>query len=82
VPEAVGVFGGAIEGMSIDDAKAILTGTNNAATQCFRRTTETNWFDNFLPIVKKATDQTSVTSACKRLIEKGDASCFRLVRSG
>ncbi len=71
-PEAAGVFGNAIKGMSIEDAKAILTGTNNAATQYFRRTTETNLFDKFLPIVKKATDQTGVTSAYKRLMEKAD----------
>ena len=72
VPEAAGVFGNAIKGMSIEDAKAILTGTNNAATQYFRRTTGTNLFDKFLPIVKKATDQTGVTSAYKQLMEKAD----------
>ncbi|SPE60734.1 conserved exported hypothetical protein [Verrucomicrobia bacterium] len=72
VPEAAGVFGDAIKGMSIEDAKMILTGTNNAATQYFRRTTETNLFDRFLPIVKKATDQTGVTSTYKRLMEKAN----------
>src|SRR6266853_2404484 len=70
VPEAAGVFGDAITGMSIEDAKAILTGTKDAATQYFRRTTETNLFERFLPIVKKATDQTGVTSAYKRVMEK------------
>jgi hypothetical protein len=74
VPEAAGVFGDAIKGMSIEDAKAILTGTNNAATQYFRRTTETNLYAKFLPIVKKATDQTGVTSAYKRLMEKADTA--------
>ncbi len=74
VPEAAGVFGDAIKGMSIEDAKAILTGTNNAATQYFRRTTETNLFGKFLPIVKKATDQTGVTSAYKKLMEKAEAA--------
>ena len=52
VPEAARVFGDAIKGMSIEDARAILVGTNNAATQYFRRTTETNLFAKFLPIVK------------------------------
>jgi len=73
VPEAAGVFGDAIKGMSIEDAKTMLTGTNNAATQYFRRTTETNLFERFLPIVKKATDQTGVTSAYKRVMEKAGA---------
>lgn len=72
VPEAAGVFGDAIKNMSVADAKAILTGTNNAATQYFRTATETNLFERFLPIVKKATDQTGVTSAYKRLMEKVD----------
>lgn len=69
VPQAAGVFGDAISGMSIDDAKNILTGTNDAATQYFRRTTETNLHAKFLPIVKQATDKTGVTSAYKRLME-------------
>ena len=72
VPEAGGVFGQAIKNMSVADAKAILVGTNNAATQYFRTATETNLFEKFLPIVKKATDQTGVTSAYKRLMEKAE----------
>jgi hypothetical protein len=74
VPEAAGVFGDAIKGMSIEDAKSILTGTNTAATQYFRRTTETNLYARFLPIVKKATDQTGVTSSYKQLMEKAEAA--------
>jgi hypothetical protein len=74
VPEAAGVFGDAVKGMSIEDAKTILTGTNNAATQYFRRTTETNLYEKFLPIVKRATDQTGVTSAYKQLMEKAEAA--------
>ena len=74
VPEAAGVFGNAVKGMSIEDAKAILTGTNNAATQYFRRTTETNLVAKFLPIVKQATSQTGVTSAYKQLMEKAEAA--------
>ena len=74
VPEAASVFGDAIKAMSIEDAKAILTGTNNAATEYFRRTTETNLFGKFLPIVKKATAQTGVTSAYKNVMQKAEAA--------
>jgi hypothetical protein len=70
VPQAAEVFADALKNMSFADAKAILVGTNNAATQYFRVTTETNLYERFLPIVKKATDQTGVTSAYKRLTEK------------
>jgi hypothetical protein len=72
VPEASGVFADAVKGMSIQDAKAILTGPTNAATQYFRRTTETNLYAKFLPIVKQATSQTGVTSAYKQLMEKAE----------
>ena len=73
VPAAAQVFGDSLKAMSIEDAKAILTGTNNAATQYFRRTTGTNLFERFLPIVKLATDQTGVTSAYKRVMDKANA---------
>jgi len=74
VPEAGSVFREAITGMSVADAKTILTGNTNAATQYFRKATETNLFNKFLPIVKKATDETGVTSAYKKLIEKGSGT--------
>lgn len=70
VPEATGVFADSVKKMTFADAKAILTGTNDAATAYFRATTETNLFVRFLPIVKRATDQTGVTSAYKRLMEQ------------
>lgn len=77
VPEAAGVFADAVKGMSIADAKAILAGTNNAATQYFRRTTETNLYVKFLPIVKQATDKAGVTSAYKQVMAKaGGGSAF------
>src|ERR1041385_4081499 len=70
VPEAATVFAEAVRGMSIEDAKAILTGPTNAATQYSRRATKTNLFERFLPVVKKATDPVGVTSAYKQLMEK------------
>jgi len=70
VPEAAGVFADAIKTMSIADAKTVLTGNTNAATQYFRKTTEKTLYDRFLPVVKIATDKTGVTSAYKRLMEK------------
>jgi len=74
VPEAAGVFADAIKAMSISDAKSILTSTNNAATQYFRKTTEGTLYERFLPIVKAATDKTGATSAYKRIMEKVNGS--------
>jgi len=74
VPLAAGVFGDAIQQMSIADAKSILSGTNDAATQFFRRTTQTNLFANFYPIVAKATDQVGVTAKYKAMMGKFTAA--------
>jgi Protein of unknown function (DUF4197) len=70
VPEAAAVLGDSVKQMSITDAKTILTGTNNAATQYFRRTSETNLHARFLPIVKTATEKAGVTAAYKRMTDK------------
>lgn len=70
VPVAASVFGEAIQQMNLEDAKAILSGTTNAATQFFRRTTETNLYGRFYPIVQKATDQVGVTTQYKRMMGK------------
>ena len=70
MPEAASVFGDAVKQMSIDDAKAVLSGPDDAATQFFRRTTQTNLYARFLPIVQKATTNTGVTSAYKKMLAK------------
>jgi len=74
VTEAASVFSEAIKQMTIADAKAILTGTNNAATEYFRRTTQTNLYAKFLPIVKVATDKVGVTAAYKNMMSKAAVS--------
>ena len=70
VPEAASVFGDSIKQMSIADAKTILTGTNNAATEFFRKTTSTSLHAKFLPIVKQATGKAGVTAAYKNMMSK------------
>jgi hypothetical protein len=72
VPEAASVFADAIKALSVDDAKTILTGPDDAATQYFRTATTNSLFNKFLPIVKKATDQTGVTSAYKKIMERAN----------
>jgi hypothetical protein len=70
VPVAAGVFGDAIKQMSIEDAKGILTGPDDAATQYFQRTTRTNLFARFYPVVQKATDSVGVTAKYKAMTAK------------
>ncbi len=70
VPEAGSILSQSVKEMTIEDAKGLLTSTNAAATDYFRRSSTTNLQARFLPIVKKATEQTGVTSAYKKLLDK------------
>jgi len=54
VPEAKTLLVNSIKQMSVQDAKAILTGGDDAATQYFKRTTSAPLGEKFKPIVKKA----------------------------
>lgn len=70
VPVAAGVFGDAIKQMSIEDAKGILAGPDDAATRYFQKTTQTNLFAIFHPIVQRATDSVGVTAEYKAMLGK------------
>jgi hypothetical protein len=77
VPEAATLFADSISQMSLADAKTILNGPSDAATQYFRKTSEAKLKERFLPIVKNATDQAGVTAAYKKLMKKaGPAAQF------
>ena len=54
VPEAKTLLVDAVKRMSVQDAKGILTGGEDAATQYFKRTTAEPLARRFQPIVKKA----------------------------
>src|SRR5688572_18255882 len=70
VPEAVEVLASSIRQMRLADAEQILRGHDTAATDYFRRTSETNLHERFLPIVKEATAAVGVTAAYKRMMER------------
>jgi hypothetical protein len=72
VPEAGSVFADALKQMTIEDAKSILSGPNDAATHYFEKATQTNLYAKFYPIVQKATAQAGVTAAYKNLMEKAN----------
>ncbi len=50
-PKAADIFGKAISSMSVSDAKGIVTGPNDAATQYFKRTTTKPLTAAFRPIM-------------------------------
>ena len=70
VPKAAPIVGNAIRGMSVTDAKQILTGPDDAATRYFRGKTSGALTSAFLPVVKSATDSAGTTSAFKKLADK------------
>ncbi len=67
VPEAAAVLGDAIRQMTLADARSILTATNAAATDYFKRVAGPTLQTRFLPIVQRATAQVGVTSAYKQM---------------
>ena len=77
VPEAKGLLADAIKKMTVQDAKGILEGGDTAATDYFRRTTQAQLSQRFLPIVKKATDRVGLATQYNNLA--GRATQFGLV---
>ena len=70
VPVAADVFSDSIKQMSIDDAKNILSGPDDAATEYFKSTSSDTLKEKFLPIVKTATDKVGLTSTYKNMVGK------------
>lgn len=79
VAEAKPVLKQALTHMTLSDAKGILTGGDDAATQYFRRTTSQTLTARFKPIVARATAQVKLASLYDRYA--GKAAQFGLVSS-
>ncbi|SNR66565.1 Protein of unknown function [Humidesulfovibrio mexicanus] len=67
VPQAAGILGDAVKSMTVSDAKSILTGPDDAATQYFRKSSGDKIGTLMQPIISKATDSVGVAKAYKRL---------------
>jgi len=70
IPEAVPVFSDAIHAMSIEDAKGILQGPDDAATQYFKRSSKHRLAEKMLPIVQKSTNAVGITAKYKSMVDK------------
>ncbi|MGA7802954.1 MAG: DUF4197 domain-containing protein [Gammaproteobacteria bacterium] len=68
VPQAARVFSDAAKAMTLKDARAIVSGPQDAATAYFRSHTEGQLTDRMLPIVRQATARVAVTANYKRLM--------------
>lgn len=71
VPEAKNLLVGAVKNMTVEDAKSILTGSNDAATQYFRKNTEAALSGKFKPIVDKAMQKVKVAEKYDQFAGKG-----------
>jgi Protein of unknown function (DUF4197) len=79
VPEAKTLLIDAVQRMSIDDAKEILTGGDDAATRYFRRQTQSALSARFLPVVQRATKKVHLAETYNQFAGKGVR--FGLVRA-
>ena len=71
VPESKPLLLHALEHMSVSDAKQILTGGDDAATQYFKRATYIPLQATFEPIVDTATRKVKLAEAYDRVAKKG-----------
>jgi Protein of unknown function (DUF4197) len=78
-PEAKKIFIDAIVSMSFDDARRILSGGDNAATDYFKEKTSAQLTTAFRPIVEKTMDENSVTKQYKQLA--GQAQTIPFMKS-
>lgn len=70
-PEAKQLLVEAVKKMSVQDAKQILTGGDTAGTEYFKRNTQAQLAQRFLPIVKKATDRVGLAQQYNSLAGQG-----------
>ena len=71
VPEAKTLLVGAVKKMTVQDAKGILTGGEDAATQYFRKNTETALSAKFKPIIAKSMQKVKVAEKYDQFAGKG-----------
>jgi hypothetical protein len=69
VGAAADVFADALKKMTLEDARQILRGPDDAATQYFQRVARAKLAERFLPIVRKATRRVGVTRSYDSLRE-------------
>jgi hypothetical protein len=78
VPEAKALLVNSVKQMSVQDAKGILAGGDDAATQYFKRTTSGPLTEKFRPIVKKAMQKVKLAEKYDQFA--GKAAKFGLLK--
>jgi hypothetical protein len=75
-PKAVSYFSDAIKGMSVQDARKILSGGDTAATEYFKSKTSSKLYDEFKPSISQSMNQVGVTHAYNAMMGKVPSTPF------
>ena len=75
-PKAASYFADAVRGMSIEDARKILSGGNTAATEYFKTKTSSKLYEEFKPSVSDSMNQVGVARAYNGMMAKVPAVAF------
>lgn len=75
-PRAKALFLGAIEDMTLDDVRGILSGPDDAATQYFQRTTSAGLSDAMRPIVDSALNEAGAVQVYEQTMGEYDSLPF------
>tara|TARA_R110002126_G_scaffold25508_12_gene87166 strand:- start:2002 stop:2769 length:768 start_codon:yes stop_codon:yes gene_type:complete len=75
-PKAKELLWKAVEGMTVDDAKAIYNGPEDAATQYFRRVTGNDLKSTITPVMERALNEVGAVTSYDTLISKYKALPF------
>jgi hypothetical protein len=67
VPQAAGILADAVRAMTVQDARSILSGPQDSATQYFRKSSGMKIGGMMQPIINKAMDSVGVAKAYNRL---------------
>lgn len=70
-PEAKQIFIAAVKKMSFDDARKILTGSDTAATEYFKRTSSADLTTAFSPIVQHSMERVGVVKQYNNVLASG-----------
>ena len=76
VKQATPIFVNAVKDISFDDAKNILLGTDDAATQYLTGKTQTALYDKFNPVIKSSFSKVGADQIWKNLINKYNSIPF------
>jgi hypothetical protein len=74
VAETGNILADAVRALTVEDARRLINGSDDAATQFFRKTSGTKVQERMLPIVKSATAKVQVTSSYQKLVAQAGAA--------